>query len=97
MIPVKIKLKESESLYVKWDDHSESEISLSNLRRFCPCAICASLEEDHPHDTIKVFTDEQLSIQDLQIVGNYAVSVRWGDNHNTGIYDFSCLRRISEL
>lgn len=97
MIPVQIKVDEKKCLYVKWDDNSESEIKLSHLRRFCPCAICASLEENHHHDSIKVFSDEQLNIIDLKIVGNYAVSVGWGDNHNTGIYDFNYLKRISEL
>lgn len=82
-------------MFVKWSDDTETEIQLSHLRRFCPCAICASQEENHHHDSIKVFTNEQLKIIDIKIVGNYAVSVHWGDKHNTGIYDFNYLKKIS--
>ncbi len=97
MIPVNIKINEKGNLLVKWDDSSESEMQPSHLRRYCPCAVCASLEENHHHDSIKVFTDRQLNILDLKLVGNYALSISWGDNHNTGIYDFSYLKKISEL
>lgn len=28
-------------------------------------------------------------------VGNYAIGFRWGDGHDTGIYTFEYLRRLS--
>ncbi|MBA4323142.1 MAG: hypothetical protein C0408_10035 [Odoribacter sp.] len=96
MVPTQIKVNEK-IFYVKWNDDSETEIQLANLRRFCPCAICTSQEEAHHHDYIKVFTPEQLMINSVNMVGNYAVAVRWADNHNTGIYEFSYLKRISDL
>ena len=73
------------------------EIQLAHLRRFWPCAICTSEEEAHHHDYIKVFTTEQLTVNSINIVGNYAVAVVWADNHSTGIYDFSYLGKISDL
>ena len=97
MTPVQIKVNRDNSLYVKWNDDSESEIQLSHLRRYCPCAICASLEENHDHDSIKVYNEAQLKIDEIKVVGNYAVAIIWGDNHNTGIYDFSYLKKISEI
>jgi DUF971 family protein len=96
MVPVEIKVKEK-YLQIKWDDNSETTIPLANLRRFCPCAICTSQEDTHQHDYIKVYSDEQIVLKSINIVGNYAVGVRWADNHNTGIYDFSYLKKISDL
>ena len=96
MIPVEIKVQEK-YLQIKWDDNSETKISLADLRRFCPCAICTSQEDSHHHDYIKVFSDAQIVLKSINIVGNYAVGVSWADNHNTGIYDFNYLKKISDL
>ncbi|MBA4405748.1 hypothetical protein C0389_00580 [bacterium] len=97
MIPIQLKVKENNIFYIKWNDDSETEIQLANLRRFCPCAICTSQEETHYHDYIKVYTPEQLAVNSINIVGNYAVAIKWADNHNTGIYEFGYLKKISDL
>jgi DUF971 family protein len=39
---------------------------------------------------------EQLSIQDISIVGRYALNFRWSDGHETGIYSFRYLRELCE-
>jgi len=95
MAPVQIKVKDGNYLHTIWDNGTETETKLSDLRRFCPCAICTSEDESHHHDYIKVFTPEQLTIKSINIVGNYAVAIKWADNHNTGIYEFSYLIKIS--
>lgn len=97
MIPVQIKVKEEKYLHVKWDDESQTEIQLAHLRRFCPCAKCTSQVEAHPHDYIKVYTHEQLIINSINMVGNYAVAIKWADNHSSGIYEFGYLKKISDL
>ena len=96
MIPVEIRVKEK-YLQINWDDNSKTTIQLANLRRFCPCAICTSQEESHEHDYIKVYSGEQIVLKSINIVGNYAVGVKWADNHNTGIYEFGYLKKISDL
>jgi DUF971 family protein len=96
MTPVEIKVKDK-YLHIGWDDNSETNIQLAILRRFCPCAICTSQEDTHHHDYIKVFSDEQIIIKSINVVGNYAIGVMWADNHNTGIYDFNYLKKISDL
>lgn len=32
--------------------------------------------------------------KDLFKIGNYAIGLRWGDGHDTGIYPFDYLRKI---
>jgi len=34
--------------------------------------------------------------QDISIVGRYALSFRWSDGHETGIYSFRYLRELGE-
>ncbi len=95
MTPVQIKIKDKH-LIIKWNDASQSGIKLANLRRNCPCAICASEREEQSSSYIPIYSDEQLSIKDVRLVGNYAVGITWKDNHNTGIYNFEHLKKLSE-
>jgi DUF971 family protein len=43
----------------------------------------------------EVISDE-LEINDLTIVGRYALNFRWSDGHETGIYSFQYLRDLCE-
>ena len=84
------------SLFIKWDDGSENMIKLANLRRNCPCALCASEREVQSSSYIPIYLDEQLTINNIELIGNYAVGIGWKDNHNTGIYNFEQLKKLSE-
>jgi DUF971 family protein len=39
---------------------------------------------------------DELEINDLQLVGRYAINFRWSDGHETGIYSFRYLRELCE-
>jgi DUF971 family protein len=39
---------------------------------------------------------EELIINDLSLVGRYAINFRWSDGHETGIYSFRYLRELDE-
>jgi DUF971 family protein len=95
MRPVQIKIV-NKHLFIKWNDASESMIKLANLRRNCPCALCISEREEQGNSYIPIYSEEQLAIKDIQLVGKYAVSVWWKDDHNTGIYVFEHLTKLSE-
>lgn len=96
MTPVKISVKDKGLLSVKWDDDTGTVIKLSNLRRGCPCAICNAEKDERGPKYIPIYSNEQLSLSKITVVGKYAVGVEWKDGHNTGIYDFGYLRRISD-
>jgi DUF971 family protein len=38
-----------------------------------------------------------LTINDISIVGRYALNFKWSDGHDTGIYSFRLLREFCEL
>jgi len=84
-------------LALKWDDGTESFISLEALRRHCPCAGCKG-EVDIMGNLYKG-PDRPLSPESFRLVrivnvGGYAVQPVWGDGHATGIYSFEYLRRL---
>jgi len=89
-----------QELAIKWDDGSESFISLEKLRRACPCAGCKG-EADIMGKLYKApeqpLTHQAFALRQLSPVGTYAIQPTWGDGHATGIYSFEYLRQISQL
>ena len=83
--PREIMQESDASLRVTWGDGRACLYEAPRLRRLCPCAQCVN-------ETIP----EDLTIKDVQIVGRYALTFRWSDNHDTGIYSFRYLREICE-
>ncbi|MEJ2616480.1 MAG: DUF971 domain-containing protein [Ignavibacteriaceae bacterium] len=96
MIPVQIKITEKKNLKINWDDDSESLIEIKKLRRFCPCATCVSEREEQGKYYIPLISEEQTIIKNIEQVGNYAIGITWKDGHNTGIYEYGFLRKLSE-
>jgi DUF971 family protein len=80
-------------LGVAWDDGHESYFPGHYLRCLCGCAHC--VEETSGR---KLLQDERVprDVHALEIhpVGNYGVSVRWSDGHETGIYPLERLRQL---
>ena len=96
MIPKKIKVENNLFLIIDWDNDVQSKIKLSNLRINCPCAICNAEKDERSSSYIPIFSDEQLKINDIKIIGSYALGITWKDGHNTGIYEFEHLRSLSK-
>ncbi|MFH1194064.1 MAG: DUF971 domain-containing protein [bacterium] len=97
MAPLKLKLKDGQFLNIEWDDKKETMIKLANLRKLCPCATCQAELSEFGENYLPIYSGDQIRITDLNVTGNYAVSISWKDGHNTGIYEFNYLRRISEV
>ncbi|MFN3694625.1 MAG: DUF971 domain-containing protein [Ignavibacterium sp.] len=96
MNPKKIKLLDGNNLSILWDDGKEHLISLLKLRKLCPCATCLAEREKQSKSYIPVFSENQITIDQIKQVGNYAISIFWKDGHNTGIYEYTFLRLIGE-
>jgi DUF971 family protein len=92
-----VRIKDKENLQIQWDDESVSIISCIDLRRACPCAVCSTERDNEDGHHFKIYRDNQLIIKSLQIVGNYALGITWKDGHNTGIYEFAYLKKLSEM
>ena len=95
MLPVSIKVIDKEFLAIEWNDGDNSKIKLSSLRLNCPCALCASDRENRSEKYFPIFSSDELTLTAVNMIGNYAVSISWKDGHNTGIYEFGYLKKIS--
>ena len=96
MVPVQIKITEKKNLKIKWDDNSDSLIEIRKLRLFCPCATCVSEREEQGKFYIPLISDNQTNIKNIEQIGSYAIGITWKDGHNTGIYEYNYLRKLSE-
>ncbi|MEX1025751.1 MAG: DUF971 domain-containing protein [Planctomycetota bacterium] len=91
--PKVIKTSEPGELTVTWNDGHVTRYTTAELRRICPCARC--IDEFTGRKILDpASVPDDLEHQDVRMVGNYALSVRFGDGHDTGIYPFPLLRKL---
>ncbi len=92
--PKQIILETDSKVKIIWEDGSESEFRAASLRRACPCAGCVSEWTGE-----KILKDEEISesirIEDVSLVGRYALNLRFSDGHETGIYSFEYLKQLA--
>jgi len=93
--PREISQESSSLLRITWADGRVCDYQAAKLRRVCPCAQCVN--EWTGQRTLKPeLISDEVEINDLSIVGRYALNFRWSDNHETGIYSFQYLRDLCE-
>jgi DUF971 family protein len=87
-------------LAIKWDDGSETFVSLEMIRRHCPCASCKG-EADIMGNVYKAaekpYSAKAFQLLRLNNVGGYALNPVWADGHSSGIFSFDYLKRLGEL
>lgn len=88
-------IEESDSeISIHWSDDSETRYNAAGLRRSCPCAGCINEWTGE-----KMLDDSQvpadITISHVSIVGRYALNFHFSDGHNTGIFSFAYLRRLT--
>jgi DUF971 family protein len=93
--PREIMQEGEAGLSITWADGRACRFEAPALRRACPCAQCVNewtgqrmLKPEAVPDTMR--------IDDISIVGRYALNFRWSDGHETGIYSFGYLRELCE-
>jgi len=82
-------------LAITWSDQRTSRFGFYQLRIACQCAGCVD------ENTGKRILDPariplDIAIQDLALVGNYALRITWSDGHNTGLYTWNFLLTLAE-
>jgi DUF971 family protein len=93
--PREIMQESDAQLRVRWGDGRECLYGAPALRRLCPCAQCVN-EFTGERVLRAEAVPEDLTIEDVGLVGRYALTFRWSDKHDTGIYSFRYLREICE-
>ena len=94
--PAEIDLVRADNrLSIRWTDGETTTCSGETLRWACPCAECkgeaglpgrlASLTELPPKDT---------RLDQVGLIGQYALMITFASGHGTGIYSFKLLRSL---
>jgi DUF971 family protein len=105
-VPRQIKREGTSGLHITWTDNSESHLSSETLRRQCPCAECREKRGDNSHSKpltgkkrslsiVQNTLEEQLGLEAIWGVGQYAIGIRWNDGHDSGIYTFELLAELA--
>lgn len=81
---------ENAAVVVTWADGHTSQIPITRLRGYCPCAVC----QGHEASSIKFITNSCKTIFDAELVGRYAIHFKFGDAHDTGIFRWDTLRKL---
>ena len=90
--PTEIKLhKPSKTLTIKFDDGSEFEMSCEYLRVHSPSA---EVQGHGPGEGVLQVGKEDVGIERIEQVGNYAIQFYFDDEHNTGIYSWDTLYKL---
>ena len=97
--PEHLELKRDRGLTVHWADGTRSFYPITYLRRMSPSAETRQLREEMASNPLTVLpasavSDEPLTAIDAEMVGNYAMRIRFSDGHETGIFSWTYLREI---
>jgi DUF971 family protein len=98
--PRKLDLKKDRGLTIEWSDGTTSYYSIPYLRKMSPSAEMRELRDQLAKNPLTVLPSNlgsqkgPLTALDAELVGNYAIRIRFSDGHDTGIYSWDYLRSI---
>ena len=99
--PTKLDLKLDRGLTIEWSDGTTSYYSIAYLRKMSPSAEMRQLREEQAKNPLTVLpakaaraSQGPLTALGAEMVGNYALRIRFSDGHDTGIFSWAYLREI---
>ncbi|MCC6682934.1 MAG: DUF971 domain-containing protein [Phycisphaeraceae bacterium] len=100
LTPRKIDLKKDKALTITWSDGSVSVYPIAYLRRMSPSADARELRDQMAHNPLTVLPASAaqggaIVAESAELVGRYALRIRFSDGHDTGIYSWSYLQEIA--
>ncbi len=86
-------------LIIAWPDGQTCRYPLPQLREACPCVECRGGHQNmgragDPDDLLKLIPKRSYAVENVSLVGNYALQFFWDDGHHTGIYTWEYLRQL---
>lgn len=97
--PRHMDLKRDKALTIQWSDGRVSIYPIAYLRKLSPSAEAKELRKEMARNPLTVMPDGgsqsgPLTAEGVEMVGNYAVRIRFSDGHHTGLYSWAYLRQI---
>jgi DUF971 family protein len=94
--PEAIDLNDQGEFVITWPGGRVAILPAFTLRDTCPCAGC--IEEGTGKKILDPSTIPlDIRAERIDPVGNYAIQIRWSDGHDTGLYTWEQLRKVSGL
>jgi ATP-binding protein involved in chromosome partitioning len=88
--------RQDDGLVIVWDEGAEGKLLEARaLRLSCPCAGCHDEMTGVPLLTPSQVPEDIRPVS-VALVGTYGLRVTWSDGHDTGIYTFDALQRVSQ-
>lgn len=87
-------VRQDQTLELVWPDGQIDRISFHTLRCACRCAACVD-EITGAQILQPASVPADIAPQALSLSGNYALKVRWSDDHDTGLYTWERLRQLA--
>jgi len=98
--PRNIDLKKDRGLTIEWADGATSYYSIAYLRKMSPSADMRNLRAQIKKNPLTVLPSSMsrsqgpLVAESAELVGNYAIKIRFSDGHDTGLYSWAYLKEI---
>ena len=99
--PLNLDLKKDRGLTVEWADGKTSYYAIGYLRKMSPSADMRQLREEMEKNPLTVLPNRgggggggPLVAVSAELVGNYAIRIKFSDGHDTGIFSWAYLREI---
>jgi DUF971 family protein len=97
--PKHLDLIKDQALTIRWSDGRVSVYPIPLLRKLSPSADARELRKEIESNPLTVLPTGKgnagpLTALGIDMVGNYAVRIRFSDGHETGIYTWEYLRQI---
>ncbi len=83
----------SKTLEISFDDGEHFTLPAEYLRCFSPSA---EVQGHGPGQEVLQVGKENVSIEQVDPVGNYAICIHFDDGHNTGIYSWDTLYKLGK-
>ncbi len=94
--PKHIDIRKSEGVHIEWADGESSFYPCALLRKMSPSADSKEIREQIANNPLAILpnTGNDITINDGELVGNYAVRFTFSDGHKSGIYTWEYLRSL---
>ena len=92
-VPLEVGRAGEHDLLITWQDNHASRYNSHSLRMACPCAGCVDELTGHIRIIGSSIAADVHPVK-VSLIGRYAITIRWSDGHQTGIYPFQLLRKL---
>ena len=81
-----------DGIYISFEEGNSIQIPHLTLRKACQCALCIN-ERSGQRRRVPIASD--VTAQEIKLVGNYALYIKWSDRHATGFFPLEQIKKLA--